>query len=62
MMGFNAGVMPQPFGGVNQSGVAREGGKEGITEYTCTVAVIGLIVLAFWAGYRTGQNARPTNQ
>ena len=36
MMGLNAGVISDaaaPFGGVNQSGLGREGGAEGIGEY-----------------------------
>ncbi|WP_295803997.1 NAD-dependent succinate-semialdehyde dehydrogenase [uncultured Corynebacterium sp.] len=37
LMGFNAGVISNaaaPFGGVKQSGMGREGGAEGIDEYT----------------------------
>ena len=37
LMGFNAGVISNaaaPFGGVKQSGMGREGGAEGIAEYT----------------------------
>ncbi len=37
LMGFNAGVISNaaaPFGGVKQSGIGREGGAEGIEEYT----------------------------
>ena len=37
LMGFNAGVISNaaaPFGGVKQSGMGREGGAEGIEEYT----------------------------
>lgn len=44
MVGFNAGVISNaaaPFGGVKQSGLGREGGAEGIEEYT-TVQYIGL--------------------
>lgn len=44
MVGFNAGVISNaaaPFGGVKQSGLGREGGAEGIDEYT-TVQYIGI--------------------
>ena len=37
LLGFNAGVISNaaaPFGGVKQSGMGREGGAEGIDEYT----------------------------
>ncbi|MDY5839190.1 MAG: NAD-dependent succinate-semialdehyde dehydrogenase [Corynebacterium camporealensis] len=37
LMGFNAGVISNaaaPFGGVKQSGMGREGGAEGLDEYT----------------------------
>jgi heme/copper-type cytochrome/quinol oxidase subunit 1 len=32
------------------------------TQIGLALAVTGLLVLAFWAGYRIGRNARPTNQ
>jgi len=44
MVGFNAGVISNaaaPFGGVKQSGLGREGGAEGIDEYS-TVQYIGI--------------------
>lgn len=31
------------------------------TQIGLAVAVTGLLVLAFWAGYRIGKNAKPTN-
>ena len=31
------------------------------TQIGLAVAVTGLLVLAFWAGYRIGRNAKPTN-
>ena len=37
IVGFNAGVVSNaavPFGGVKQSGQGREGGAEGLDEYT----------------------------
>lgn len=43
LMGFNAGVISNaaaPFGGVKQSGLGREGGVEGIAEYS-SVQYIG---------------------
>jgi succinate-semialdehyde dehydrogenase/glutarate-semialdehyde dehydrogenase len=44
MVGFNAGVISNaaaPFGGVKHSGLGREGGAEGIAEYT-TAQYIGI--------------------
>jgi succinate-semialdehyde dehydrogenase/glutarate-semialdehyde dehydrogenase len=44
MVGFNAGVISNaaaPFGGVKHSGLGREGGSEGIAEYT-TSQYIGI--------------------
>ena len=44
LVGFNAGVISNaaaPFGGVKQSGMGREGGAEGIEEYT-SVQYIGM--------------------
>jgi succinate-semialdehyde dehydrogenase / glutarate-semialdehyde dehydrogenase len=44
MVGFNAGIISNaaaPFGGVKQSGLGREGGAEGIAEYT-TAQYIGI--------------------
>lgn len=44
LVGFNAGVISNaaaPFGGVKQSGLGREGGAEGLAEYT-TVQYIGI--------------------
>lgn len=44
LVGFNAGVISNaaaPFGGVKQSGMGREGGAEGIAEYT-SVQYIGM--------------------
>ena len=44
LMGFNAGVISNaaaPFGDVKQSGLGREGGAEGIAEYT-TVQYLGI--------------------
>ncbi|MEV7649024.1 NAD-dependent succinate-semialdehyde dehydrogenase [Arthrobacter sp. NPDC089319] len=44
LVGYNAGVISNaaaPFGGVKQSGMGREGGAEGLDEYT-TVQYIGI--------------------
>ncbi|MEU3331938.1 NAD-dependent succinate-semialdehyde dehydrogenase [Glutamicibacter creatinolyticus] len=44
LVGFNAGVISNaaaPFGGVKQSGMGREGGAEGLDEYT-SVQYIGI--------------------
>lgn len=44
LVGFNAGVISNaaaPFGGIKQSGMGREGGAEGIAEYS-SVQYIGL--------------------
>ena len=44
LMGANAGVISNaaaPFGGVKQSGLGREGGAEGIDEYT-SVQFVGV--------------------
>ena len=44
LIGFNAGVVSNaaaPFGGVKHSGLGREGGAEGIDEYT-TVQYLGV--------------------
>ncbi|ALV45295.1 NAD-dependent succinate-semialdehyde dehydrogenase [Arthrobacter alpinus] len=44
MVGFNAGIISNaaaPFGGVKHSGLGREGGSEGIAEYT-TIQYIGI--------------------
>ena len=42
MIGVNQGLLSNvaaPFGGVKQSGLGREGGREGIEEYLETVYV-----------------------
>ena len=44
LVGFNAGVISNaaaPFGGMKQSGMGREGGAEGLDEYT-SVQYIGI--------------------
>jgi len=44
LLGLNAGVISNaaaPFGGVKQSGLGREGGAEGIAEYT-TIQYMGM--------------------
>ena len=46
MVGINTGVLSDPaapFGGVKESGLGREGGREGIAEYLDT-KLVGLAI------------------